>query len=116
MTRLNGCFSAGADEEIADTFAVRAFRIAVISGCLTGRTFGPIEWLDSHCVNAIAALLAAGFATATVCDSHVVTSAAALSTTRNRQFSLHSLMIRAFACADETPPRITVASYSMSVC
>jgi hypothetical protein len=54
-------------------------------------TFDPISF-DSNCVYAAAALFAAGFATTTVCDPHVVTSAATLCTTRNRQFSLHLLI------------------------
>jgi hypothetical protein len=58
------------------------------------RTFAPIKCFDSNCVNAAAALSAAGFATTTVCVPYVVTSAATLCTTRNRQFSLHLLMIR----------------------
>src|SRR6202171_1583412 len=80
------------------SFAVRAFFIAVISGCLTLRTFAPIKCLDSNCVNAAAALSAAGFATTTVCVAYVVTSAATLCTTRNRQFSFHLLMIRPCWC------------------
>ena len=84
-------------EEVAGTFAIRAFFIAVISGCLTVCTFDPIS-CDSNCVNAAAALFAAGFATTSVCDPYVVTSAATLCTTRNRQFSLHLLMIRPCRC------------------
>jgi hypothetical protein len=61
-------------------------------------TFAPIKSFDSNCVNAAAALFAAGFATATACDPQVVTSAATLCTTRNRQFSLHLLMIRPCWC------------------
>jgi hypothetical protein len=65
---------------------------------LTLHTFAPIKCFDSNCVNAAAALFAAGFATTTVCVPHVVTSAATLCTTRNRQFSLHLLMIRLCWC------------------
>jgi hypothetical protein len=60
--------------------------------------FAPIKFFGSNCVNAAAALFAAGFATTAVCDPHVVTSAATLGTTRNRQFSLHLLMIRPRWC------------------
>jgi hypothetical protein len=60
-------------------------------------TFDPISF-DSNCVCAAAALFAAGFATTSVCDPYVVTSAATLCTTRNRQFSLHLLMIRECWC------------------
>ena len=45
-----------------------------------------------------AALLADGFATTTLYDPPVVTSAATVRTTRNRQFSLHLLMIRPCWC------------------
>jgi hypothetical protein len=90
-------FIPQAHEEVAGTFAIRAFFIAVISGCLTVCTFDPIS-CDSNCVNAAAALFAAGFATTSVCDPYVVTSAATLCTTRNRQFSLHLLMIRPCRC------------------
>ncbi len=93
VARLNRCFIPQAHEKIAGTLAVRAFFIAVISGCLTVCTLAPIKYFDSNCVNAAAALFAAGFATTAVCDPHVVTSAATLCTTRNRQFSLHLLMI-----------------------
>jgi hypothetical protein len=92
------CFILQAHEQIAGAFAIRAFFIAVVSGCLTVCTFAPIKCFDSNCVNASAALFAAGFATTTVCDPHVVTSAATLCTARNRQFSLHLLMIRECWC------------------
>ena len=98
MARLNRCFIPQADEYVAGTFAVRAFLIAVISGCLAVRTFAPIKCFDGNCVNAAAALFAPGFATTTVCDPHAVTGAATLCTTRNRQFSLHLLMIRPCWC------------------
>ena len=94
---LNRCEKAGAREQIADTFAGRAFLIAVISGSLTLRTFAPIKLFGRNCVDAIAAVLVAGSATTTVCDPDVVTGAATLGTARDRQFSLHRhrLMIRA---------------------
>jgi len=43
VARLNRCFIPQANESITGTFAVRAFLIAVISGCLTVRTFAPIK-------------------------------------------------------------------------
>ena len=52
-------------------------------------TFAPIKCFDSNCVNATAALFGARFATTTVRDPDVVTSAATFCTTSNRQFSLH---------------------------
>jgi hypothetical protein len=91
---LNRCLIPQSHEEITGTLAVRALFIAVISGCLAVCTFAPIRCFDSSCVNATAALFAAGFGTAAVCDPNVVTGAATLGTTRNRQFSLHLLMIR----------------------
>jgi len=36
------------DEQIANTFAVGAFFIAVIPGCLTERTFVPIRYFSSN--------------------------------------------------------------------
>jgi hypothetical protein len=104
VARLNSCFIPQSYEEITGTLAVRALFIAVISGCLAECTFAPIRCFDSTCVNATAALLAAGFATTVVYDPHVVTGAATLCTTRNRQFSLHLLMIRPCWCV----PRVYV--------
>ena len=98
MARLNRCFIPQAHEWIAGTFAVRAFFIAVISGCWTACTFAAIKFFSSNCVNAAAALFATGLATTTVCDPHVVTSAATLCTTRSRQFSLPLLLIRPCWC------------------
>ena len=94
--RLNRCLKAWAHKQIADTFAVGAFPVAVVSGSFTVRTFAPIKLFGRECVNAIAALLVAGFATTTVCDPDVVASAATLGTARDRQFPLHGhrLMIR----------------------
>jgi hypothetical protein len=66
------------DEYIADTFAVGAFFVAVISGCLTECTFVPIRYFSSNCVNAVAALFTSDFGTATVRDRQVVASAATL--------------------------------------
>src|SRR3979411_970570 len=94
MASLHHCFVRESHEEITSTLAVRAFFIAEISGCLAVCTFGPIRCLDSASVNAIAALIAAGFGAAGVCDPHVVTGAATLCTTGNREFSFHLLMIR----------------------
>jgi hypothetical protein len=91
---LHRCFVPESHEEITGTLAVRAFFIAEISGCLAVCTFGPIRCLDSASVNATAALIAAGFGTTGVCDPHVVTGAATLCTTGNREFSFHLLMIR----------------------
>ena len=66
------------DEYIADTLAVGAFFVAVIPRCLTKCTFVPIRYFSSHRVNAVAALLAVDFGTATIYDCQVVTSAATL--------------------------------------
>ena len=93
----SSCFASQANELVAGTSAIRTFGIAVISGCLTVYTFDPIG-CDSNCVSAYAALFTAGFATASVCDSHVVAGATALCATRNWQFSLHLLMIRECWC------------------
>jgi hypothetical protein len=94
---LNRCLKDWAHEQIANTFAVRTFLIPVVAGCFTVRTFGPIKLFGGNCVNAIAAMLVAGFATTTVCDPDVVASAATLGTAGDRQFSFHRhrLMIRA---------------------
>jgi hypothetical protein len=77
-------FTYNPREKVPGTFAFRAFFVAVISGCLTVNAFDPIKVFDGNCVNTAAALLANGFGTTTVCDSHVVTNSAALCTTRNR--------------------------------
>ena len=94
---LNRCLKAWAHEQIADTSAVRTFLIAVVSGGLAVRTFGPIKFLAGNCVDAIAAVLVAGSATTSVHDPDVVAGAATLGTAGDRQFSLHRhrLMIRA---------------------
>jgi len=97
---LNRRFIHQSHEEITGTLADRAFFIAVISGCLAVCTFAPIRCLDGTSVNATAALLAAGFGTTAVCDPHVVTGAATLCTTGNREFSFHLLMIRLCWCVD----------------
>lgn len=94
---LHRCFMPQSHEEITSTLAVRALFIAVISGCLAVCTFAPIRCFGT-CVNATAALFAAGFGTTAVYDPHVVTGASTLCTTRNRQFSLHLLMIRLCWC------------------
>ena len=91
---LHRCFIPESHEEITGTLAVRAFFIAEISGCLAVCAFVPIRYFDSASVNATAALLAAGFGTTGVRDPHVVTGAATLCTTGNREFSFHLLMIR----------------------
>ena len=98
VARLNCCLIPETHEQIAGAFAIRAFFIAVIPGCLTVRTFGPIQWVDGNCINAVTAQLAADFATTKVCDPDVVTSAATLCTARNRQISLHLVMIRPCRC------------------
>jgi len=90
--RLNRCFIPQAHESIAGPFAVRAFFIAVISGCLTVRTFAPVKCSGSNGIQAATALIAAGFATTAVHDPHVVTNAATLCTIGNRQFSPHLLV------------------------
>ena len=90
---LNRCFVPQPHEQVARTFAVWTFFIAVISGCFAVCTIDPIS-PDSSCVHAAAALLVAGFATTAVCDPDVVTSTTTLCTTRNRQFSLHLLRPR----------------------
>jgi hypothetical protein len=92
---LNRCFIPQACEWIAGTFAFRAFFIAVISCRSTVCTFDPIKFVGGNCVNAATSVFANGFATATICDPHVVTSAATLCATRYRQFSFHLLTIRA---------------------
>jgi hypothetical protein len=97
---LDRCFIRESHEEIAGTLAVRAFFIAEISGCLTVCTFVPIRCFGSASVDAIAPLFAAGFGTTGVCDPHVVTGAATLCTTGNREFSFHLLMIRLCWCVD----------------
>ena len=97
---LNGCFIPEPHEEIARTLAVRALFIAEISGCLAVCAFAPIRCFDSASVDATAALFAAGFGTAAVRDPHVVTGAATLCTTGNREFSFHLLMIRLCWCID----------------
>jgi hypothetical protein len=84
VQRSNRLFVPKAHEEIAGTFAVRAFFIAVISGRFAMDTFDPVQCFVGNCVNAVATLFADDFATTTVCDSSVVTSAATLCTTRNR--------------------------------
>jgi len=81
---LNGCLKAWAHKQIADTFAVRAFPIAVVSGSFAVGTFVPVKLFGRKCVNAVAALLVAGFATTTVRDPDVVASAATLCTARDR--------------------------------
>jgi hypothetical protein len=91
---LNRCFIRESHEEIARTLAVRAFFIAEISGCLAVCAFAPIRCFDSTSVDATAALFAAGFGATGVCDPQVVTGAATLCTTGNREFSFHLLMIR----------------------
>jgi hypothetical protein len=73
-----------AHEQVASTSAVRAFLIAVISGRFTMDTFDPVRCFVGNRVNAIAPLSTDNFATTTVCDPSVVTSAATLRTTRNR--------------------------------
>jgi hypothetical protein len=95
---LHRCFIPESHEEITGTLAVRAFFIAEISGCLAVCTFGPIRCLDSASVDATAALIAAGFGTTGVGDPHVVTGAATLCTTGNREFSFHLRMIRLCWC------------------
>ena len=75
--RLNRCLIPQ-DERVADTLTVGAFFVAVIPGCLTQRTFVPISYFSSNRVNAVAALFAVDFGTATVCDRQVVTSTATL--------------------------------------
>ncbi len=99
------CFIRESHEEIAGTLAVRALFIAEIPGCLAVWAFAPIRCLDSASVNATAALFAAGFGTTGVGDPHVVTGAATLCTTGNREFSFHLLMIRLCWCVDlkQTP-------------
>jgi hypothetical protein len=52
--RLNRCFVPEAHEKIAGAFAHRAFFIAVVSGCLAVRTFGPIGCVDRSGINAAA--------------------------------------------------------------
>ncbi len=84
VPRLNLFFIPQAHEQVASTSAVRTFLIAVISGGFTMDTFDPVKCSVSDCVNAVAALFADDFATTTVCDFPVVTSAATLCTTRNR--------------------------------
>src|SRR6266404_8894621 len=110
---LHRCFIPESYEEITGTLAVRALFIAEISGCLAVCTFAPIRCLDSASVNAAAALIAAGFGTAAVRDPHVVTGAATLCTTGNREFSFHLLMIRLCWCVDlkqtEIPERAGVS-------
>jgi hypothetical protein len=71
-------FFSRAHKKIADTLAVGAFFVAVIPRCLTKCTFVPIRYLSSKRINAVAALFAFDFGTATVRDSQVVTSAATL--------------------------------------
>ena len=97
---LDRCFIPESHEEITGTLAVWAFFIAEISGCLAVCAFAPIRCLDSTSVGATAALFAAGFGTAGVRDPHVVTGAATLCTTGNREFSFHLLMIRLCWCVD----------------
>ena len=77
-------FTGKPHKEIPGTFAFWAFLVPVISGCFTVSAFDPIKVFDGSCVNAGAALFADGFATTTVCDSHVVTNGATLCTTRDR--------------------------------
>ena len=111
--RSDRCFIPQACEQIADTFAIGALFIAGISSCLAVRTFAPIGCFGSNCVNAAAALFTAAFATTTICDPYVVTGPTTLSTTRNRQFSLHLPYIRlrwALACSIQNAAGIVVAS------
>jgi hypothetical protein len=92
--RSNRFFIPHAHEQIAGAFAVRAFFIAVISGCFTLPTFDPVRYFFGNCVDAVTALSADDFAATAVCDPLVVSGAAALCATRNGQVSLHFLMIR----------------------
>jgi hypothetical protein len=80
----NRCRILQAREQITRTFAVRAFLVAVVSGCLAERTFLPIKFVRSNRVDAFAALSAAVFATTTAYDPGVVTNAAAFCAIRNR--------------------------------
>jgi hypothetical protein len=57
-------------------------------------TFGPVKGFGGDGVDSGAPLFADGFGTTAVCHPDVVTNAPALCTRRNRQVSLHSLMIR----------------------
>jgi hypothetical protein len=114
--RSNRFFIPHAHEQIAGAFAVRAFFIAVISGCFTLGTFDPVRCFFGNCVNAVAALSADDFAATAVCDPLVVSSAAALCATRNRQVSLHFLMIRLRWCfhawlyrPETSKPLVTIA-------
>src|ERR1700756_1408757 len=84
---------------MANTFAVGAFFVAVISGGLALSTFAPNSF-DSNFVGAAAASFAYVSATTTVCDPDVVASAATFCTPGNRQFSLHLSMIRPWGCFD----------------
>ena len=56
--------------------------------------FDPIDAFDGSCVNTVAALFADGFATTAIGDPYVVTNGATHSATRDRELSLHFLMIR----------------------
>jgi hypothetical protein len=82
----NSCFGGEAldHEEVAGAATVRACFIAIIAGRLTMDTFDPVRCFVGSRVNAVAALFAGDFATTTVYDSPVVTSAATLCTTCNR--------------------------------
>jgi hypothetical protein len=82
--RLNRGRIPQAREQITRAFAVRAFLVAVIAGCLTERTFLPIKFLGSHSVYAVAALFADVLAATTAYDPDVVTNAATLGAIRNR--------------------------------
>lgn len=60
-------------EHIANAFAVGAFFIAVIPGCLAECTLIPIRCFGSDYVDATTPFRAV-FGTSTVCDPHIVTS------------------------------------------
>jgi hypothetical protein len=89
LVRLNdGLFLCRAHKKIADTLALRAVFIAVISGCLTVGTLFPIATVEGTSVSAVAAFSGDSFGTTTVGHSSVVTRASAFGAMGHGEFSL----------------------------
>jgi hypothetical protein len=61
-------------------------------------TLDPVKGFGGDGVDSSAPLFTDGLGTTAVCHPDVVTNSATLCTTRNRQISLHSLMIRPCWC------------------
>jgi hypothetical protein len=97
-------FFCRAHEKIADTLALRAVFIAVISGRFTMGTIFPIGTVGGTCVSADAAFSGVAFTTTTVGHFTVVTCAPALGAMGNGEISLqHVDMIRPRLGINQSP-------------